>query len=364
MKKSVSILTLVCLCVLVVIVAMTVDHSAAQDLVATKNALELEIQILQMQATLEAMKNGTGTGATPPPAQPQPTSTLSPDEISGGMMNWSRQNSAHYSTGTPFNTQNMVTMQNFPTTVRPRIPDDTPPTWNQPYVSRRVEMTVGTCGQYPNLETALKNIPKKAGEVVIYMTSDTLEPPDGFGIPVDREIKFVRIQSNNGTTRYARPSGRSFWFFCNGIPLIIGSDVVFEEKSMVMGGSVTYDRHNVHHPESTIIVNGRAWWVYAGGQSSRKDHSSSVDRAFVIINGWVDRVYAGGRAIYGDTIVNYSKVVVNGTAEEIYCSGYTENPAATTTVGKADMMIYGWYSNYALGKGPGEIRLLDPSGCY
>ena len=89
-----------------------------------------------------------------------------------------------------------------------------------------------------------------------------------------------------------------------------------------------------------------------------------MDNVFIIINGWVDRVYAGGRAIYGETNVNNALVVVNGTAEEIYCSGYTENPAAKTTVGQAKMMIYGWYSVFGLGRGAGEIYLMDPTGCY
>ena len=340
------------------ILSIHVDSSrAAQDLQATVDALQLSIQIMQLQSTMDAM-NGSN------PSQPQPAATLSPEEVSGGMMNWASQDSALYATGTPFHSRNMITMQNFPTMVRPAIPDDTPPVWKMPNTARRVELTVGTYGQFPNIAEALKNIPKKAGGVMIFLTSDTEEPPDGFGIPIDREIAYVQIHSSDGTVKNVRPSGRSFWFFCNGIPLVIGPEVVFTEKSMVMGGSVTYERHNVHTNNSTIIVNGKAWWIYGGGQSSRKDHSSSVDNVLIIVNGWVDRVYAGGRAIYGETIVNNALVVVNGTAEEIYCSGYTENPAAKTTVGRSKMMIYGWYSIYGLGKGAGEIYLMDPSGCY
>ncbi len=335
-----------------------IDSSrAAQDLQATVDALQLSIRIMQLQSTMDAM-NGSN------PSQPQPAATLSPEEVSGGMMNWAPQDSAFYATGTPFHSRNMITMQNFPTMVRPAIPDDTPPVWKMPNTTRRVELTVGTYGQFPNIAEALKNIPKKAGGVMIFLTSDTEEPPDGFGIPIDREIAYVQVHSSDGTVKNVRPSGRSFWFFCNGIPLVIGPEVVFTEKSMVMGGSITYERHNVHTNNSTIIVNGKAWWVYGGGQSSRKDHSSSVDNVLIIVNGWVDRVYAGGRAIYGETIVNNALVVVNGTAEEIYCSGYTENPAAKTTVGRSKMMIYGWYSIYGLGKGAGEIYLMDPSGCY
>lgn len=334
-------------------------QAAAQDLQATVDALQLSIQIMQLQSTIDALN-----GSKPSPAQPQPTATLSPEQVSGGMMNWASQDSALYSTATPFNAQNMISMQNFPSMVRPLIPDDTPPVWKPPSTTRRVEITVGTYGQYPNIAEALKNIPKKAGEVMIFLTSDTQEPPDGFGIPIDRGIAYVQIHSSDGGVKNVRPSGRSFWFFCNGIPLVIGPEVVFTEKSMVMGGSITYDRHNVHANNSTIIVNGKAWWIYGGGQSGQKGHSSSVDNVFIIINGWVDRVYAGGRAIYGETNVNNALVVVNGTAEEIYCSGYTENPAAKTTVGRAKMMIYGWYSIYGLGRGAGEIYLMDPTGCY
>ena len=256
---------------------------AAQDLQATVDALQLSIQIMQLQSTLDAM-NGSAP-VQPEPQQPQPTATLSPEEVSGGMMNWASQDSALYATGTPFHAQKMVTMQNFPTMVRPAIPDDTPPVWKVPATTRRTELTVGTYGQFPNIAEALKNIPKKAGGVMIFLTSDTEEPPDGFGIPIDREIAYVQIQSSDGGVKNVRPSGRSFWFFCNGIPLVIGPEVVFTEKSMVMGGSITFDRHNVHADNATIIVNGKAWWVYGGGQSSRKDHSSSVDNVFIIVNG-------------------------------------------------------------------------------
>ena len=104
--------------------------------------------------------------------------------------------------------------------------------------------------------------------------------------------------------------------------------------------------------------------MYAGGQSDREGYSSTVQEALVIVNGEVDRVYAGGRAIWGETVVHNATVVVNGTAKEVYCSGYTENASARSTVGRANMKIYGWYNTYGLGLGAGDLVLLDPRGCY
>ena len=78
------------------------------------------------------------------------------------------------------------------------------PVWKPPSTTRRVEITVGTYGQYPNIAEALKNIPKKAGEVMIFLTSDTEEPPDGFGIPIDRGIAYVQIHSSDGGVKNVR----------------------------------------------------------------------------------------------------------------------------------------------------------------
>ena len=131
-----------------------------------------------------------------------------------------------------------------------------------------------------------------------------------------------------------------------------------------MGGVVTYAGHSVEVPESTIIIDGKAYWVYAGGQSDRDGYSSTVRKALVIVNGEADRVYAGGRSILGETFVHDSTVVVNGVVNELFCSGYTENVSTKATVGRVNMLVYGWYQKYGLGLGSGESVLLDPSGCY
>jgi hypothetical protein len=59
-----------------------------------------------------------------------------------------------------------------------------------------------------------------------------------------------------------------------------------------------------------------------------------------------------------------STVVLNGTANEVYCSGYTEYANAKATVGSANMLVYGWYGVYGLSRGQGEAFLLNSSGCY
>lgn len=347
MKKSIILITFLA-------VFSTFLTAAAQDLQATKQALEFELEILKLQATKQALENQVLT-------QPHPSNDPNTE-----MFNWGSENSAYVPTPTPFpsNPPLVINQQNFPAAVRPAIPNGPPPVWNIPQSNRLTEIYVGAYGTFPTIAEALKNIPNKAGEVFLYLTSDTEEPADGFGIPFDKGITVVHIASDSDTHRTVLPKGRSIWFFCNGVPLIVESKVEIAGKSMIMGGATTYARHNVQTPSSVIIINGSAWWIYAGGQSDREGHSSTVNNALVIINGKVDRVFAGGRSLYGETIVNRATVVVNGTANEVYCSGYTEYGSAKATVGNANMLIYGWYSIYGLSRGQGQAFLLNPAGCY
>lgn len=330
----------------------------AQNLEATKQYLETQLEILRLQETLTAIQGQNGTV----------NSTGTNNEE---MWNWGQQNSPYYSTPTPFNinmnyyANTVITKQNFPAMVRPPVPSGPAPVWKITHNRISTEIYVGDAGQYLTISEAMKHIPDKAGEVTIYLVSDTEEPQSGISIPIGKKITSVRIvSSDEKTSRSVWPADRSIWFFCNGIPLVIDRTISFEKMSMIMGGFVTYSGHNVEAPQSTIVVNGKAYWVYAGGQSDREGHSSTVQEALVIINGEVDRVYAGGRAIWGETIVHNSTVIVNGTAREVYCSGYTEYAAARATVGRANMKIYGWYYKYGLGLGDGELFLLDPNGCY
>jgi len=344
---------------LIVLLLLAAVHSvSAQDYKATADSLEAQLQIMQLQATIDALQNNTVS-----------TPSANSSGNSDGIYIWNQQNSGYSATPTPFNYSNTypnttVSSSNFPSQVRPLVPSGPPPVWNIPYNRYSTEITVGDAGQYSTISDALKHLPSNAGAVTIYMVSDTEEPQDGFSIPFDRKVTSVRITSNNNNRRTVWPAGRSIWFFCNGVPLIVDETVTFAEKSMIMGGFVTYSGHNVQAPKSTIIINGKAHWVYAGGQSDREGHSSTVSEALVIINGKVDRVYAGGRAIWGETVVHNATVVVNGTANEIYCGGYTENASAKVTVGQANMRVYGWYNKFGLGLGAGQSYLLTPVGCY
>ena len=308
----------------------------AQDYKATAEVLEMQLQILQLQSTIDAMNGGSGISATPAPIN-------------------------NYSNTYP---SAPITNSNFPYQAYPPVPAGPPPTWNIPYNRYKTEIRVGDAGQYATISEAVKHIPNNAGEVTIILVSDTEEPQSGISIPIDKKITSFRITSNNNYRRTVWPKDRSVWFFCNGIPLVVDAAVAFGKPSMIMGGLVTYQGHNVEVTKSTIVINGEAYWVYAGGQSDRDGHTSTVDDALVIINGKVDRVYAGGRSILGETVVHNSTVVVNGTANEIYCAGYTENASAKATVGQANMKIYGWYSKFGLGLGAGQNYLLNPAGCY
>lgn len=338
---------------MILMTLMSVSLVSAQDLQATNQALQLELNIMKLQATMDALQ-----------AEMNQTKEI-PQDPSGGKLTWGSQNSAYSPTPTALGSNyTPINKQNFPALVRPQVPNGPPPTWTKPRTNHLTEIYVGGCGSYQTIAEALKNLPDNAGEVILYLTSDTEEPSDGFGIPIDKKITVLRIASNTGEHRTVWPAGRSIWFFCNGVPFIIEPDVEFANKSMIMGGAITYSRHNVQTPQSVIIINGSAWWVYAGGQSGDNGYSSTVDNALVIINGKVDRVFAGGRTIYGETFVNQSTVVLNGTANEVYCSGYTEYANAKATVGSANMLVYGWYGIYGLSRGQGEAFLLNSSGCY
>lgn len=357
MKKTVMLMIM--LMIMLVLTAGTL----AQDYQATTQALQMQIQILELQATIDALQNSQNNPSTGGSNTDSPGRVSTPD-----MWVWNQQNSGLYATPTPWGSNtnryiNAITPNSFPSSARPRIPTGPAPTWRIPTNRYSTEIYVGDAGQYQTLNEAMQHIPDNAGNVTIYLVSDTEEPQAGVSVPIGKKITSLRITSNNDDGRTVYPRDRSVWFFCNGIPLVIDQTVTFSKMTMIMGGFVTYSGHNVQAPESTIIVNGKAYWVYAGGQSDREGHSSTVDSALVIVNGEVDRVYAGGRAIWGETIVNNSTVIVNGTAKEVYCSGYTENAGATTTVGQANMMIYGWYSKYGLGLGAGSIYLLNPEGC-
>lgn len=344
-----------CLILIVFALLILFQSVSAQDYQATVQYLQSQIELLSLQATVSALQNqNTNQGGV----------TLTND-----MTTWGQQNSPYSATPTPFIYDpyygTSVTMQSFPADARPLIPASAPPVWNQPKSNYYTEIIVGHNGQYETIAEAVKNLPGPAGEVVIKLISDTSEPQSGISIPINKGVTSLRIASDN---EYARrtvlPASRSIWFFCNGIPLIIDKNVEFGKMSMIIGGTITYAGHDVRVPQSTIIINGKAYWVYAGGQSDRDGQSSTVNEALVIVNGEVDRVFGGGRAIYGETIVDHATVVINGNANEVYCSGFTEYANAKATVGRSDMLVYGWYGAYGLGLGQGEIVLQNSYGCF
>lgn len=300
----------------------------AVDYAATAASLSEQIRIMELQATIDALRAPT------PQPQPQPQP---PQKI---------------------------TFQNWPGNAGPIYPQSAPPSVKLPIAATKTVLKVGPGEKFGSIYDALKNVPNNAGELILTLTGDTFEPPDGFGTPVGKGIDLLRITSADGSPKNVRPSGRSIWFFANGIPLIVEKKVSFLEKSMIIGGEVTSLNQNANRANSLIIIDGSAWWVYAGGQSDRSDRNSSVDRALVVINGWVDRVYGGGRTILGSTNVGEASIIVNGYAREIYCSGYTENSGTTASVGRTQLFIYGGYERFGLGLGKGNVELLNSSGCF
>ena len=342
----------------ILIVLAFVQSVSAQDYQATIQYLQSQIELMSLQATVSALQNQNNT--------PNQGSGIA---LTNDMTTWGQQNSPYSATPTPFSLDptygTAVTMQNFPANARPLIPAAPPPVWNMPKSSYYTEVTVGKSGQYTTIAEAVNNLPGPAGEVVIKLISDTSEPQSGISVPLNKGITSLRIASDNEyAVRTVLPASRSIWFFCNGIPVIIDKNVEFGKMSMIIGGTITYAGHDVQVPQSTIIINGKAYWVYAGGQSDREGHSSTVNEALVIVNGEVDRVFGGGRAIYGETIVNHATIVIKGNANELYCGGFTEYPNAKATVGRSDMLVYGWYGRYGLGLGQGEIVLQNSYGCF
>lgn len=321
---------------------LSVTPTPAADLAATAAALQEQIKLMELQATIDALQDSL---AQPQPTQPQlinPTAAPPPAPT----------------------TPQKVTFQNWPGNALPSYPSMPPPSVELPTALTKTVLRVGPGERFGSIHDALKNVPDKAGELVISLTGDTQEPQDGFGIPVGKGIVSLRITTADGSQKNIHPAGRSIWFFANGIPLIVEKNVAFLEKSMIIGGEVTYLNHNANRPSSLIIIDGAAWWVYAGGQSDRANQTSSVDRATVLINGWVDRVYGGGRTISGSTSVGESSIIVNGFAREIFCSGYTENPGSTASVGRTLLFVYGGFERFGLGLGNGNVELMNPSGCF
>ncbi len=350
---------------LILVLLLGSGSISAQNTQATIQVLQDQLQILYLQSTLEALQQQQPSQGNNPYYAPTPTPYGNPP-----MWNWNQQNSPYYATPTPYGAApqaypSAITMQNWPAYARPLIPTGPAPVWNMPQSRYQTEVTVGEKGQYKTIGEAVQNLPSNAGNVKIWLLSDIEEPQAGVSVPIGKKITSLWILSDSDkTVRTVWPKDRSVWFFCNGIPLIIDRTVVFAPSTMIMGGVCTYAGHNVQSSSSTIIINGKAYWVYAGGQSDREGHSSTVSEGFVMINGEVDRVFAGGRSIYGETIVNHSTVIVNGTAKEVYCSGYTEYANTKATVGRADMRIYGWYNTFGLSRGQGEAVLLDSTGCF
>ena len=236
--------------VLILVLFISIHSSLAQDLEATKQYLETQLEIMHLQETLSAMEGQSGGSS-------------SSGNSSDGIWNLDQRNFAHYSTPTPSNNNSYpsgtaVTRQNFPSLVRPPVPSGPPPVWEIPYNRHSTAIYVGDAGQYQTISEAMKHVPDNAGELTIYLVSDTEEPQAGISIPIGKKITSVRIVSSDGKTRSVWPADRSVWFFCNGIPLVIDSTVSFEKPSMIMGGFVRYSGHNVEAPQSTIIVNGKA----------------------------------------------------------------------------------------------------------
>lgn len=320
--------------------APTATPIPAVDFAATAAALSEQIKLMELQATIDALQA--------PTVIPQPVPQVIPTAI------------VQPAPATP----QKITFQNWPANALPIYPASAPPSVKLPTATTKTVLRVGPGERFGSIYDALKNVPDKAGELILALTGDTLEPSDGFGIPVGKGIVMLRITTADGNPKNIRPSGRSIWFFANGIPLIVEKNVAFLEKSMIIGGEVTYQNHDASRANALIIIDGSAWWIYAGGQSDRADRNSSVDRATVIINGWVDRVYGGGRTILGSTTVAEASIIVNGFAREIYCSGYTENPGSTATVGRTQLFIYGGYERFGLGLGNGNVELLNSSGCF
>ena len=303
-----------------------VQFFSAQDYKATAEALEYQLQIMQLQKTIDAMGGNSDSSG---------------NNNSTDMYVWNQENSGYSSTPTPFNysysyPNTTISSSNFPFQVRPPVPSGPPPTWQKPEDRYSTAIYVGDAGQYLTISEAMKHLLVRAGEVTIYLVSDTEELRAGISIPMNKKISSVRIVANDERSRRTIwPADRSVWFFCNGIPLLVDKAITFAEKSMIMGGFVTYSGDNVEAPKSTIVINGNAHWVYADG-----------------------------RSIWGETFVHNSTVVVNGTANEIYCGRYTENASAKATVGQANLKVYGWYSKFGLGLGAGQSYLLTPVGCY
>ena len=101
---------------------------SAQDYKATAEALEYQLQIMQLQATIDALSGNSGQFSG---------NNGSSSGNTTDMYVWNQQNSGYSSTPTPFNysysyPSTTISSSNFPSQVRPPVPSGPPPTAVRP----------------------------------------------------------------------------------------------------------------------------------------------------------------------------------------------------------------------------------------
>ena len=155
---------------LILIVLIISQGVFAQDVQATIQALEAQLQVLYLQSTLQALQtqqeNTNSYMPTPTPYGVQP------------IWNWNQQNSPYYATPTPYGSVSQtypyaITQQNWPAYARPLVPTGPSPSWNLPQSQYQTEVTVGNKGQYQTIGEAVQNLPSNAGNVRIRLLSQT-----------------------------------------------------------------------------------------------------------------------------------------------------------------------------------------------
>ncbi len=192
-------------------------------------------------------------------------------------------------------------------------------------------------GNFSDIQTALDSLlPEVNGAVLIQIDKDIVPPSEAvYSVPTEKGITSLTI----GTTQ---PDGvtvgqyGSFYFFANGVPIVIDSGVTFEgnlfgggEQRINSGTSITVKegasvtgsiygggKNADVIGNVSIVVNGSAWSVYGGGYAYAFTKDKELDRT-ANVAGNVEITLAGPNSFLSRNLVGGGYVYAASSEEAV-----------------------------------------------
>lgn len=192
-------------------------------------------------------------------------------------------------------------------------------------------------GNFLDIQTALDSLPPEVnGAVLIQIDKDIVPPSEAvYSVPTEKGITSLTI----GTTQ---PDGvtvgqyGSFYFFANGVPIVIDSGVTFEgnlfgggEQRINSGTSITVKegasvtgsiygggKNADVIGNVSIVVNGSAWSVYGGGYAYAFTKDKELDRT-ANVAGNVEITLAGPNSFLSRNLVGGGYVYAASSEEAV-----------------------------------------------